>query len=309
MVEEIALRKVGERVGLGREEVDALLSSLRSSDLVEEAQRALALVGLAGEALGKAPEQARSVLAPLVAQVLAPAVSGDGGRLERVAEAAALLKAVLSDDQSKRAVEEVRQAVEALVGRLEELQKAREEEERQRLSKALDDLTALVASLQERVEQLSRQPAEQAQREAESLSERVRRLRREAEELAEALQLLGFRVEQGAQPAPTPEELAKELEKYGYRVERVVVTPDELKRMLEERERELRERLARELEVDKVRIQQVGGILRDIIKEIAGEFARAYAEAQKEAVRLRLAERARGAQLAGQGGEAGGGEG
>ncbi|MEM1522848.1 MAG: hypothetical protein QXU69_07470, partial [Thermofilaceae archaeon] len=149
MVEELVLRKVGERAGLGGEEVKALLQSIRSSDLAEEAQKLVALLGVAGEALGRAPEGARGVLAPLVASVLAPALNPDS-KLERIAEAAAMLKAVLGDESSRRAVEEVKLAVDALVRRLEELEKVREEEERARLAKALDDLTALVAQLQER---------------------------------------------------------------------------------------------------------------------------------------------------------------
>lgn len=291
-------------------ELQALLKELEGAPLYEQAERLLTLVGLAGKVLTDLPEQQRGTFAPVVAQILSPLV-GDGfrGRLERIAEAVAMIKAasqIASSDGTEKLLEEVRRLREEL----QALQQERSRSETERLLQALDALQSGLADLVARVESLAAQRQEKRVEEsrsvASSFAERVAELKREVEALREALQLLGYRVEVGERRW-TPEELAEELRKYGFRVERETLTPEEVKRMIEEREREIAERLKRELEVDKARIQEVGGIIRDIIREVAGEFAKAFAEAKKEELRLRILERV--GQRAASGEGAGGSEG
>ncbi|MEM3943854.1 MAG: hypothetical protein QXJ59_07190 [Thermofilaceae archaeon] len=306
-MEEAVLRRLVK----DREELEALLRELEGAPLYEQAERLLSLVGLAGKVLADLPEQQRGSFAPVVAQILSP-LAGEGfkGRLERIAEAVAMIKAanqIASSDGTEKLLEEVRRLREEL----QSIQQERSRSEVEKLLQALDALQSGLADLVARVESLAAQRQEKRVEEkgsvANSFAERVAELKREVEALRDALQLLGYKVEAGGK-SWTPEELAEELRKYGFRVERETLTPDEVKRMIEEREREIAERLKRELEVDKARIQEVGGIIRDIIREVAGEFAKAFAEAKKEELRLRILERV-GQQYAAGGEGAGGSEG
>jgi translation elongation factor EF-1beta len=298
-----------KRLGLSDEEASTIAEYVTSGgeEASEFKNALLEAVGALGELAEKVkplPPQAQATviqhLAPVLARlplqqkksssdlieklvVLREALGGGNSELvKKLDELAQLLKEMKQQPQQD--------VVEQTVKTLENLERLRELLDRLRggneEAKSVAEVVAeAIDKLREELKGIERR---------DPLTEIIE-YRKKLEEALKVLEQLGFRVERG-EPRKPLEEVIKELEAMGYEVKRRSLTPEEVEQMLKKREEEIRERLKRELEYDKAKMEQVASIIKTLIETVVGKLAEgakeAYREVAREVLRQRLMQRA-----------------
>jgi Asp-tRNA(Asn)/Glu-tRNA(Gln) amidotransferase B subunit len=324
---EVAVARISKRLNIPPDQVRAIIKPLfEKKDVVKEYEELAKRLDALRDLFAKLPEEARShVLTHIIRSEIAKSSGSASAHVSDVAIVRDLLRGMgedpevkslrdevralrdlvskLLEDQAKRsAAEEFKKEVEALRSELNELRKLIEARPQQQQSTPEDVKKLIEDKLKSIEDRIARLEQSQQQSFKTVIGQALKELK-ETIELAKEYGLIREAAPAQGQAQPLdPEKLAEELKKYGYEVRRNTLTREEVEKLIDEVRRRAYEEAMREAGIEKDRMQQVGEIIRTIIREIGGPIVKTITEAQREymreALRARLRQQQQLAQLA-----------
>jgi polyhydroxyalkanoate synthesis regulator phasin len=222
----------------------------------DETAKTISTIATAGEALSKASPQVAQPLGQLLGAALIKQLNTDPvqQRIVSLVSAIAAAKSLLGGDETTKVLME---QLNRLQERIQEMAEAKNREE---INKILDDTTAILSKMQEKIESLERRieelktaPAPQAPPPKEPLddvmsyAEQLTKMKTALETIAEAL---GVKVVKPGAEEVDPESIErvkKKLEELGFEVRPRTMTVDEYRRRLKLIEKRLRMKYERKL--------------------------------------------------------------
>ena len=314
---EIAVSRISKRLNMPPEQVRAIIKPLfEKKDIVKEYEDLAKRVDALKELFAKLPEEARAhVLTHVIRSEIAKSAKSTSSPVSDVAVVRELLRGMSEDpevkslreevralrdivsklleEQTKRSVtEEFRKEVDALRKELDELKKLFEAKPQQQQPGVPEDVKRLIEEKLKSIEdRLAKLELSQQQSFKTTIGQVLKELK-ETVELAKEYGLIRETTGQGQGQPLDPEKLAEELKKYGYEVKKATLSREELEKMIESVRRQAYEDAMREAGIERERAQQVGDIIKTIIREIGGPVIKTITEAQRdymrEALRARL---------------------
>jgi polyhydroxyalkanoate synthesis regulator phasin len=252
--EEKAVQVVASRQGIDPD-VLALVTSVLQED-EDETAKTVSTIATAGEALSKASPQVAQPLGQLLGAALIKQLNTDPvqQRIVSLVSAIAAAKSLLGGDETTKVLME---QLNRLQERIQEMAEAKNREE---INKILDDTTAILSKMQEKIESLERRieelktaPAQQTPPPKEPLddvmsyAEQLTKMKTAIQTIAEAL---GVKVvKPGAEEidAESIERVKKKLGELGFEVRPRTMTVDEYRRRLKLIEKKLRAKYEKKL--------------------------------------------------------------
>lgn len=321
---EVAVARISKRLNLPPDQVRAVIKPLfEKKDVVKEYEELAKRLDALRYLFAKLPEEARAhVLTHIVKSEISKSSGPAGAHASDVAVVRDLLRGMgedpevkslrdevralrdlvskLLEDQAKRSVaEEFRKELDALRKELDELRKLFEARPQQQQPPVQEELRRLVEerlkSIEERLAKLEQQPQQQGFKTV--IGQALKELKDTIELAREYGLIREAQPAQGQAQPLDPERLADELKKYGYEVRRATLTREEMEKLVEDIKRRAYEEAMREAGVERERMQQVGEIIRSVIREIGGPIVKTITEAQREYMREALRARLRQQQL------------
>jgi hypothetical protein len=321
---EVAVARISKRLNLPPDQVRAVIKPLfEKKDVVKEYEELAKRLDALRDLFAKLPEEARAhVLTHIIKSEIAKSSGSAGAYASDVAVVRDLLRGMGEDPEVKSLRDEVR-ALRDLVSKLLEEQAKRSvaEEFRKELDALRKELDELRKLFEARPQQQQQPPVQEELRRLveerlKSIEERLAKLEQQPQQgfktvIGQALKELKETIElareygliREAQPAQgqaqplDPERLAEELKKYGYEVRRATLTREEMEKLIEDIKKRAYEEAMREAGIERERMQQVGEIIRAVIREIGGPIVKTITEAQREYMREALRARLRQQQL------------
>jgi CRP-like cAMP-binding protein len=308
---EIAVSRISKRLNMPPEQVRAIIKPLfEKKDVVKEYEDLAKRVDALKELFAKLPEEARAhVLTHVIRSEIAKSTKSTSSPVSDAAVVRELLRGMSEDPEVKSLREEVR-ALRDIVSKLLEEQTKRSVTEEFRkevdaLRKELDELKKLFEArpqqpgvpedvkklFEEKLKSIEDRLAKLEQPQQQSFKTTIGQVLKELKETVELAKEYGLiREPTGqAQGQPLdPEKLAEELKKYGYEVKKATLSREELEKMIESVRRQAYEDAMREAGIERERAQQVGDIIKTIIREIGGPVIKTITEAQREYMREAL---------------------
>jgi hypothetical protein len=317
---EVAVARISKKLNIPPDQVRAIIKSLfDKKDVVREYEELAKRLDTLRDLFAKLPEEARAhVLTNIIRSEIAKSSGSAGVHVSDVAIVRDLLRGMgedpevkslreevralrdvvsrLLEEQTKRSVtEEFRKEVDAVRKELDDLKKLLESRPQQQQQGVPEDLKKLIEerlkSIEDRIARLEQQPQQQ------SFKTVIGQALKELKDTVELAKEYGLIKEaapiQGQSQPLDPERLAEELKKYGYEVRKNTLTREEMEKLIEEVRRRAYEEAMRDADIEKGRMQQVGEIIRTIIREIGGPIVKTITEAQREYMREALRARLR----------------
>jgi DNA repair exonuclease SbcCD ATPase subunit len=239
---------------LGVSEEDAVVALSLVGEDGSDLGNLINLVGATGEAMSKAPQDVQKAITPVISMALLKQLSTDPYQQKMLALVSSLatLKTLFSSDQGiQQLVNTITQQLNALNERLQKLEEGRKAEELQRLEEFLNTLTQEVLDLKKRVEQPPQIQTQGSTNPLIKAKEEMSMFLDVLNTVTEYLKALGYKVkrpgEEETPPTITPEMIEEYARKYGYEVKRM--TPEEIKKMVEEERKKAFKKAMRQLKI------------------------------------------------------------
>ena len=252
MSKELA-KTLAQKLGISEEDAVAALSLVGEdgSDL----GNLINILGATAEATSKAPQDVQKAITPVISMALLKQLSTDPYQQKMLALVSSLatLKTLFASDQGiQQLVNTITQQLNTLNERLQKLEEGRKAEELQRLEDFLNTLTQEVLDLKKRIEQ---PPQTQTQGSTSNplvkAKEEMATFLDVLNTVTEYLKALGYKVRRpGEEETPTtitPEMIEELARKYGYEVKRM--TPEEIRRTIEEERKKAFKKAMRQLKI------------------------------------------------------------
>jgi len=310
--EEVVTRKLAEKEGVDPELAEAI-SKLAEKD--DRFRKALASVGLLGEQLKSFPETMQQQIGQPLSGLLFYGLSKDMLKdddtefLEKISRMKMAVEMLKDDgkpkgdgqnnvykllyEQLKNDLEELRKEREEMLKKVEELkeelrEKEYEEREEELLSR-IESLQNYIQQLEDRIrdyEQLLTQPRSGEEEKPKTPIDQVKEFKQQIESLAEALELLGYKVHKGDEM--DIDSMINKLRKMGIEVKTPQMTLQELQKKLEKEREKAKKEAYQEAQMIQNLLDTILGHVKPVIEKGIESFSKAWSEVKKEETKAKL---------------------
>ena len=242
---------LAKKLGISEEDA-AIALSLLALDQVDSTEKTIGLIGSAGEALSKTnSQQVQQALAPAVGYALLKQMSTDPfqQRLLSLISALTTLKALSSDQGMQQLINSITEQLKELNTRIQRIEEGKKVEEVEKIAETVNSLAQELIDLKKRFEGGQTQVSTQNTT-ISTIKDELKEFTDTINTISDILKALGYEVRKPWESKElTPEELAKIAERWGLEVKRKGLTPDEVRRMLEEERRKVWEEAEKTLQI------------------------------------------------------------
>jgi len=310
--EEVVTRKLAEKEGVDPELAEAIT---RLAEKDDRFRKALASVGLLGEQLKSFPEAMQQQIGQPLSGLLFYGLSKDMLKdddtefLEKISKMKLAVEMLKDDgkgkedgqsdiykllyEQLKKDLEDMRKEREETLKKVEELKeelrKKEYEEREEELLSRIDALQNYIQQLEDRIrdyERVLREPREDEEKKPKSTIEQVKEFKQQIESLAEALELLGYKVHKGEEM--DIDSLINKLKRMGFEVKAPQMTLQELQKKLEEEREKAKKEAYQEAQMIQNLLDTILGHVKPVIEKGIESFSKAWSEVKKEETKAKL---------------------